>query len=104
MEIREISRVLQQQTDPTLGAVRPGEAQPEQGNRTTQGSTDAVQVSEKGRVLAELHQAAKSVPEVRQDRVQAVRQAIQSGELEPDPEKTAESLKSQGVLDDLLGL
>ncbi|MFQ5828072.1 MAG: flagellar biosynthesis anti-sigma factor FlgM [Candidatus Methylomirabilia bacterium] len=103
MEIREISRVLQQQTDPTLGGVRPAEAQRDQGDRTAQGSTDAVQVSEKGRILAELHQAAKGVPEVRQDRVQAVRQAVQSGELEPDPRKTAESLLQQGVLDDLLG-
>ncbi|MFQ5946085.1 MAG: flagellar biosynthesis anti-sigma factor FlgM [Anaerolineae bacterium] len=103
MEIREITRILQQQTDPTLGGVRPGEAQPDQGDRAAKGSTDAVQVSEKGRVLAELHQSAKAVPEVREDRVQAIRQSIQSGDLEPDPEKTADAIRRQGLLDDLMG-
>jgi len=43
------------------------------------------------------------VPEVRSERVQELRRAIQNGELVANPGAIAEALLRQGLLDDLLG-
>jgi anti-sigma28 factor (negative regulator of flagellin synthesis) len=43
------------------------------------------------------------VPEVRPERVQEVRSALESGDFTLNPEAIAQALLRQGVLDDLLG-
>lgn len=102
MEIRDISRLLRK-TNPTPGSVGPGEVDRDRSSREAGGSPDAVQVSERGRLLAELRRAAQAVPEVRSERVEEVRRGLASGKPELSPETIAQALLRHGVLRDLLG-
>lgn len=102
MEIRDISKFFNR-TQPSQGSVRPTGVDAESSARETQGSADGLQLSDVGRLLAELRRAAEAVPEVRSERVQELRRAIQSGELATNPDAIAEALVRHGLLDDLLG-
>ncbi|MFQ5892798.1 MAG: flagellar biosynthesis anti-sigma factor FlgM [Nitrospinota bacterium] len=52
---------------------------------------------------AQLIQAAlRSVPEVRQDRVAAIKKAVATGSYEVDPDKVAEGILREVALDTLL--
>lgn len=102
MEIRDISKLFNR-TQPSQGSPRPTGVDPESSARATQGSADGLHLSDLGRLLAELRKAAEAVPEVRSERVQELRRAIQSGELMANPDAIAEALVRQGLLDDLLG-
>ncbi|RME67977.1 MAG: flagellar biosynthesis anti-sigma factor FlgM [Nitrospirae bacterium] len=68
--------------------------------RTTKGKTseqkgqikDSVHLSDKARKVEELRKAVDAVPEVRQDRVQALKRAIQEGTYRIDAEKIAQKM------------
>ena len=102
MEIRDISKLFNR-TQPSQGPARPTGADAESSARQTKGSADGLQLSDLGRLLSELRRAAEAVPEVRSERVQELRRAIQNGELVANPDAIAEALLRQGLLDDLLG-
>ena len=95
-EIRmDVSR-YQAQT-PGLDAVRPAAAvdnykvnSTSKGSGATGGST--YQVSDQARELSHLAKLAREAPDVRQDRVDAVRAKIDSGEYKVDLEKLADHL------------
>ena len=102
MEIRDISKLFNR-TSHAQGSPRPAGVDPDSSTRGTNGTPDGLQLSEVGRVLADLRKAAQAVPEVRSERVQEIRRAIESDELELNPERIAQALLRQGVLADLLG-
>jgi flagellar biosynthesis anti-sigma factor FlgM len=82
------------------GALEPGGTRPAGVDGAADGA-DSVQVSDAARVLARLatHVAtvADGVREVRQDRVQALRQAVESGQYRIDPEAVARSFLTDVV-------
>jgi flagellar biosynthesis anti-sigma factor FlgM len=91
--------------DPRLGGVggtlEPGGTGATAPDGTTDG-TDSVQLSDAARVLARLaghvSTVVDGVGEVRQDRVQALRQSIETGQYRVDPDAVA-----RGFLRDVVG-
>ncbi len=61
-------------------------------------SADRVTLSDRAQALQETRQAALDVPEVRSDRVAAVRAKLADGSLAPDPERIARALLAQGLV------
>jgi negative regulator of flagellin synthesis FlgM len=61
-------------------------------------SSDRVTVSNRARELDEVRRAALAVPEVRQDRVDAVRKKLAAGALAPDPRQIAQALLEQSIV------
>jgi flagellar biosynthesis anti-sigma factor FlgM len=61
-------------------------------------SSDHVSLSERAQALQETRRAALDVPEVRSDRVNAVRAKLADGSLTPDPERIARALLAQGLV------
>ena len=57
-------------------------------------SADQAQLSGAHVLAQALAAQASQLPEVRQEKVSALRQALQSGEYHPSPEKTADALFS----------
>lgn len=62
-------------------------------------SSDRVTLSDRAQALQETRRAALDVPEVRSDRVNAVRARLADGSLAPDPERIARALLAQGLVD-----
>ncbi|MFO8031098.1 MAG: flagellar biosynthesis anti-sigma factor FlgM [Desulfohalobiaceae bacterium] len=56
---------------------------------------DKVQLSSQGQVLSQVQKGAEEGPEVREEKVQALKQLVQNGEYKPDSEKTAQALVEQ---------
>ncbi|NOZ25519.1 MAG: flagellar biosynthesis anti-sigma factor FlgM [Nitrospirae bacterium] len=61
-----------------------GKAQPLQGSKTI---ADRVEVSGKAKEISEMKAEIRKLPEVRTDKVEAIRQAIESGTYRVDPAK-----------------
>ena len=59
---------------------------------------DSVTMSGQAQAFQQARLAALAVPEVRTDRVEALRRQLASGELRPDPARIAEALLSQDIL------
>ena len=59
---------------------------------------DRVTMSDQAQALQQLRLAALAVPEVRMDRVEALRRQLASGKLRPDPHRIAQALLSQGII------
>jgi flagellar biosynthesis anti-sigma factor FlgM len=72
---------------PPSGSQQPGET-----------SSDRVTVSDRAQALNDVRRAALAVPEVRQDRVDAVRKKLEAGALDPDPRRIAQALLEQSIL------
>ena len=53
---------------------------------------DRVQLSEKAKKVEHLHRAVDAVPEVRQEKVQALKRAIQEGTYQVDAERIAQKM------------
>jgi negative regulator of flagellin synthesis FlgM len=56
------------------------------------GSVDKVEISGKGKEIAELMASINQLPEVRTDKVDAVRKAIEAGNYSIDPMKIAQKM------------
>lgn len=74
---------------PAGDSAAPGSAAPE---------VDRVTVSDRARVLQDVRRAALAVPDVRQDRVEALRHKLAAGQLQPDQGAIARALVGQGLL------
>jgi len=61
-------------------------------------SDDRVTLSNRAQAFQEARQAALDVPDVRTNRVEALRSQIKNGSLVPDPERIAKALVDQGVV------
>lgn len=59
---------------------------------------DQVVMSRAARALDEMRQTALASPEVREARVEHIRQAIAEGTYGPDPDRIARALVAQGLL------
>ena len=59
---------------------------------------DRVTMSDQAQALQKARLAALAVPEVRMDRVEALRRQLAAGKLKPDPHRIAQALLSQGVV------
>lgn len=58
-------------------------------------STDKISISAKGKELAELVAAAKELPDIRVEKVEAIKKAIHAGNYNLDPLKIAEKILSE---------
>ena len=58
-------------------------------------STDKISISAKGKELAELVAATKELPDIRVEKVEAIKKAIQSGNYNLDPLRIAEKILSE---------
>jgi negative regulator of flagellin synthesis FlgM len=68
----------------------------EQVQRTNKQSTlDRVDISRQGKEVASLMASINSLPELREDKVQQVKEAINSGTYKIDPMKVAEKMLSE---------
>jgi negative regulator of flagellin synthesis FlgM len=56
------------------------------------GTTDRVEISEKGREIAEMRAAVNQLPDIRTDKVNTVKEAIDAGNYKVDPLKIAEKM------------
>jgi len=55
-------------------------------------SGDRVDISGKGKEIAELMAAIQQMPDIRNDKVKAMKEAIESGSYHPDTKKIAQKL------------
>jgi negative regulator of flagellin synthesis FlgM len=60
---------------------------------------DHVSLSNRAQALQDARRAALDVPDVRTDRVEALRRQIQTGSLVPDPDRIARALLGQGAVE-----
>jgi negative regulator of flagellin synthesis FlgM len=64
--------------------------------------TDRVQLSSVGREVQYYLEIARSIPDVREDRVEALRKKYQSGQLNVDAKRLAGKIIEQGDIGDFL--
>lgn len=65
---------------------------------STDHPADRLTLSDRARVLQEVRRAALAVPDVRTERVEAVRAGLADGSVTPDPERIARALLAQGLV------
>ena len=71
--------------------VRPGNPG-STNNSTAEQITDVIEVSSQAREIAQLVDRAKSLADVREDRVEALRQLVQSGKYDVSSKEIAEAI------------
>ncbi len=96
MDIREIKPKTPAAPEATRRTQSTGA--PQGSPRGLEHSTDRVTVSDQAQNINHARQAALAVPEVRQDRVEAIKQQLANGTLRPDASKIAKTLINQGIL------
>ncbi len=64
----------------------------EGGGRVERQSGDSMEISDEARMIHNIAAEMDDLPEVREERVQELRQQVQSGSYEVDPEQVAESM------------
>ena len=78
---------------PPAKAERGGEAATQPAvNHSADAKTDTVSVSERGNTIKELTARAKDLPDVRQERIEALRERIQTGDYQPDAGDIADAI------------
>lgn len=94
---QDAGQIYQRQIAPTdASAVSPRRADGANGNGGSGRRTDRVQFSSAALDLSRALQSVADAPDVRADRVEALRTAIENGTYEVDPEGIAQSLVEQG--------
>ena len=96
MDIRDVGSRNVNPADQTRGARNVGQAPA--SRHASDGSDDRVTLSARAQALQETRRAALEVPEVRTDRVEAVRGKLADGTLRVDAEQIARSLLAQGIV------
>jgi flagellar biosynthesis anti-sigma factor FlgM len=66
--------------------------------RAADRSPDSVTLSDRAQAFQETRRAALAVPDVRSERVEAVRAKLADGSLGPDPDRIARALLDQGMV------
>jgi len=96
MDIRDVHSRGTNPADQTRGARSVGSSS--SPRNTEGGSDDRVTLSNRAQNLQDARRAALDVPDVRTDRVEALRGRIKSGSLVPDQNRIAKALLGQGVV------
>ncbi len=65
-------------------------------------ASDAVEISGEARIYQQLQQQIASVPDIRAERVQTLREKIEAGTYRPSGEEIAEKLIRSTLLDEIL--
>lgn len=65
-------------------------------------ATEKVSLSTQGRTAQLIRTAVASVPDVRTDRVEAFKEAVETGSYQVDPDKVAEAMVREFTVDSLL--
>ncbi|MFY9270826.1 MAG: flagellar biosynthesis anti-sigma factor FlgM [Candidatus Manganitrophaceae bacterium] len=74
-----------------------------QSSEKKEGSaSDAVEISGEARIYQQLQQQIASVPDIRAERVQTLREKIEAGTYRPSGEEIAEKLIRSTLLDEIL--
>lgn len=111
METRKVSGQAVQSgkvTGPAQAGNNPATVLKGGTNQSQPSSSGAnVAVSPQARQLADAHkkafEIAKATPDVREDRVAALKKQIQAGTYKPDPEKIADGIAREALLEYLAG-
>lgn len=96
MDIRDIQSRNAGPADEPRGARGVGSANASRASAERPG--DRLTLSDRAQAFQEIRRAALAVPDVRIDRVEAVRAALADGSLVPDPERIARALLAQGLV------
>jgi negative regulator of flagellin synthesis FlgM len=64
---------------------------------------DTVNISESARQVRDAQQAARALPDVREEKVAEIRKLIADGRYEIKPDEIAEKMLTEGLMNDLLG-
>jgi len=96
MDIRDVHSRGTNPADESRGARSVGSSS--SARNTERGSDDRVTLSNRAQAFQEARRAALDVPDVRTDRVEAIRGRIKNGSLVPDPGRIAKALLGQGVV------
>lgn len=96
MDIRDIQSRTTGAADEARSARGVGGVSP--SRPSTDPPADRLTLSERARLFQEIRRAALAVPEVRTERVDAVRAGLADGSLAPDPERIARALLAQGLV------
>lgn len=96
----DIERINQRHNDPAVAgqaAARrteraAGESQPKADPERVRSSSDSVEISERSRELARARQAVDAAPDVRADKVAAIKKSIEDGTYSVSPEMLAQKL------------
>ena len=96
MDIRDIHSRGTNPADESRNARSVGSSS--SARNTERASDDRVTLSNRAQAFQEARRAALDVPDVRTDRVEAVRQQVKNGSLVPDPERIAQALLGQGIV------
>lgn len=70
------------------------DAKPNEGSGTSP-AADRVNISNQGKEVADLMARLEKIPNVREEKIDAIRQAIQSGTYEVDARKIAEKILNE---------
>src|SRR5262245_21349286 len=97
MDIRDIQSTGTSSPQPPQGARENGSTQRSAGQATTPGP-DCFTASPRAQALQAARQDALAMPDVRQDRVDEMRQRLADGSLVPDPQRIARALLDQQVV------
>lgn len=96
----DIERISQRQSDPAVtgqGAARRAERAASElsvkaGPRSARSSSDTVEISNRSRELARARQAVDAAPEVRADKVAAIKKRIEDGTYTVSPHLLAQKM------------
>ena len=62
---------------------------------------DTVELSDMGKRVHEAHKQLEKIPNIREDKVAQLKEQVENGTYEPDPEKVAEKMIKDALLNDL---
>ncbi len=96
MDIRDVHSRSTNPADQSRGARSVGSSSSAQ--QAEGASDDRVTLSNRAQAFQEARRAALDAPDVRTDRVEALRSQIKDGSLVPDPDRIAKALLGQGVI------
>jgi negative regulator of flagellin synthesis FlgM len=96
MDIKDIQSGSPAALDPVRDTRAAAASTPSSGTPDQPG--DSVTMSDQAQAFQQARHAALAVPEIRTDRVEAVRRQLATGELRPDSTRIAQALISQDIL------
>lgn len=91
--IKQVNSFVKSAEEKSAPSRKPAPAEPE---------GDHVQLSARARELQRIKDVVAEVPECRDEKVAELREAVQKGTYRSDPDKTAEKLVTESLIDLLL--
>ena len=96
MDIRDVHSRSTNPTEQSRAARSAGSSSSSRPSESA--SDDRVTLSNRAQAFQDARRAALDAPDVRTERVEALRGQIKNGRLVPDPDRIAKALLGQGVL------